>query len=176
MRIFAIGLPTAALCLTLSCEKEPASTTRPETSEPAVEVAAESEEGSAEEGAMQEAAQEEPATWATMDRKARFTYMGTVVFPAMKKSFQGHDEKQFADFKCQTCHGDDMKEVDFKMPNAITPLGAADPMQSGIDMDEAMAKYMADIVLPQMGEMLNMEADPKGEKGGVSCFTCHLKD
>ena len=68
-----------------------------------------------------------------------------------------------------------MKEVDFKMPNAVTPLSASDPWQSAVDMDEATAKFMAEVVMPQMGEMLNLEVKDDGT-GELTCFTCHLKD
>jgi hypothetical protein len=162
------------LCFSVSCEKEAAPTTTPELAAPDAGESGEEAEGDT--GAEEPEAAAEPATWADMDRKQRMTHMGTVVMPKMKESFQASNAEQYEKFKCQTCHGDDMKEVDFKMPNAITPLAAADPLQSGMDMDEEVAKFMNEFVMVQMGELLSMEADPKGEKGGVSCFTCHLKE
>src|SRR5690242_1157317 len=55
-------------------------------------------------------------TWATMDRDARLTYMGTTVLPTMKEAFK---QRGFDTFKCANCHGEDYQAVDFKMPNDL---------------------------------------------------------
>jgi mono/diheme cytochrome c family protein len=94
-------------------------------------------------------------------------HMGLVVYPAMKEAFQGYDGERFAEFKCQTCHGDDAKEVNYEMPNAVTPLPADDPIAGGNDMDPEMTKFMMESVLPAMNE--NMA----GEE--IKCLSCHIK-
>jgi hypothetical protein len=112
-------------------------------------------------------------TWASMDRDARLTHMGTVVMPKMKEAFK---QQGFDTFKCANCHGEDYKEVDFKMPNDLTPLNPDNPIQSGMDLDEEMTKFMVSVVLPQMAEMLGEETDPSTGKGEFGCLSCHLSE
>ena len=102
-----------------------------------------------------------------MDRAKRMEHMGLVVFPAMKDAFQSHDADAYAEFKCQTCHGDDMEADDYAMPTAITPLPVVGTIEAANDMDEKMTALMVEVVQPKMTEMLNEE---------VTCFACHLKD
>lgn len=113
------------------------------------------------------------ATWSSMDRNARLTYMGSVVMPAMKESFKQHG---FDTFKCANCHGNDYKEVDFKMPNDLTPLNPDNPIQSGMDLDEEMTKFMVATVLPEMAKMLGEETDVTTGKGEFGCLSCHLSE
>ena len=112
--------------------------------------------------------------WADMNVDERKMHMGTVVWPHMKEKFIAANAEQYADFKCQTCHGDDMTEVGFKMPNALTPLPVTDTFKAAMDMDPEIAKFMGEVVVPTMAADLNMEAG-SGE-GQIGCFSCHLKD
>ncbi|NVB39671.1 hypothetical protein G6O69_17645 [Pseudenhygromyxa sp. WMMC2535] len=111
--------------------------------------------------------------WADMDRSARMEYMGTTVMPKMKEAFmqQGVDS-----FKCANCHGADYKEVDFAMPNDLTPLDPENPIQSGMDLDEEATKFMVSTVLPQMAELLGEETDVTTGKGEFGCLSCHLSE
>jgi hypothetical protein len=111
--------------------------------------------------------------WAQKTRAQRQDYMGLVVFPTMKNVFQKFDPKGFADFKCQTCHGDNMKEVDFKMPNSLYALPAHDTWQAALDYDADTAKFMGEQVLPKMTELLDQKPfDPQTGKG-FRCLNCH---
>ncbi|MCA9685223.1 MAG: hypothetical protein KC457_23780 [Myxococcales bacterium] len=112
-------------------------------------------------------------TWANMDRQARMEHMGTVVMPAMKEAFK---QQGFDNFKCANCHGEDYKTVDFKMPNDLTPLNPENPIQSGMDLDEEMTKFMVSVVTPQMAEMLGEETDVTTGKGEFGCLSCHLSE
>jgi hypothetical protein len=118
---------------------------------------------------------EEPVAsgWSSMDRDARLTYMGTEVMPKMKDAFK---QRGFDTFKCANCHGADYKEVDFKMPNDLTPLNPENPIQSGMDLDEEMTKFMVSEVLPQMAEMLGAQTDVTTGKGEFGCLSCHLSE
>jgi hypothetical protein len=40
------------------------------------------------------------------------------------------------------------------MPNDLTPLNPDNPIQSGMDLDEEMTKFMVATVLPEMAKML----------------------
>jgi hypothetical protein len=171
VRKLLIALP-AALLFSASCEKEAAPTTAPEPAPVATEDGG--DEAAGEEGGDETAEAEGPKAWGDMTRKERMNIMGTQVMPKMKEAFAAHDADNWGDLKCQSCHGDDMKEVDFKMPNALTPLGA-DPIASGKDMDEEVTKFMAEVVMVQMGEMMNLEVQEDG-LGPMGCFSCHLKE
>lgn len=105
--------------------------------------------------------------WEEKSFQQRMEHMGLVVYPSMKEVFQGHDPERFAEFKCQTCHGDDAKDVNYHMPNAVTPLSAADPMADGNGIDEEMTKFMAETVMPKMQEHL------AGDE--ITCNSCHLE-
>ena len=172
MRKLLIALPVAVLFFA-SCEKEAAPSTSPEPATGATEEGGEGE-AAADEGGEETAEAEGPKGWADMTRKERMNIMGTQVMPKMKEAFAGHDADNWGDLKCQSCHGDDMKEVDFKMPNAVTPLGP-DPIASGKEMDAEVTKFMAEVVMVQMGEMMNLEVQADG-LGPMGCFSCHLKE
>lgn len=115
----------------------------------------------------------EATGWAGMDRDARLTFMGTEVMPKMKEAFK---QQGFDTFKCANCHGADYKEVDFKMPNDLTPLNPDNPIQSGMDLDEEMTKFMVSVVLPQMAELLGQKTDVTTGKGEFGCLSCHLSE
>jgi hypothetical protein len=113
------------------------------------------------------------ASWADMNREARLAHMGSVVMPAMKEAFK---QRGFDTFKCANCHGNDYKEVDFKMPNDLTPLNPDNPIQSGMDLDEEMTKFMVSVVLPEMSKMLGEQTDVTTGKGEFGCLSCHLSE
>lgn len=155
----------------VGCSKQP--TTTPD--EPAQAPADAGGAGNATDAAdaSGEPAASEP-TWAEMDRGQRLEYMGTVVMPEMKEAFK--TSMGFDTLKCANCHGEDYKEVDFAMPNDLTPLNPDDPIQSGMDLDEDMTKFMVSTVLPRMAEMVGKETDVTTGKGEFGCLDCHLSE
>ncbi|KIG18693.1 hypothetical protein DB30_07708 [Enhygromyxa salina] len=146
---------------------------KPATDDPSTTSGVAADDGGGDDGGAVEPAEKAPATWAEMDRDARMTFMGTKVLPAMKESFKAQG---FDTFKCANCHGADYKEVDFKMPNDLTPLNPDNPIQSGMDLDEEMTKFMVSSVLPQMAELLGEETDVTTGKGEFGCLSCHLSE
>lgn len=113
------------------------------------------------------AAESTPA-WKDMNRSQRMEFMGLTVLPEMKKIFQEYDAEGYADFKCQTCHGDDMKEVDYKMPNGLFALEMPDPIPASKDYDAPVTDFMMTKVVPKMANLMQME--PAKE---FTCFSCH---
>jgi len=112
--------------------------------------------------------------WKDKTFKQRQEYMGIVVLPGMKKTFQAHDGAAFGTFKCQTCHGNDMQAKNFEMPNeSIYPLNAKDPLEGAMDYDAKITKFMVDEVTPQMAEMLGEKAMGKDPAGTFGCLRCH---
>ncbi len=177
MRTATLTLPLALLCAAslgvLACEKNKPPTEDPSTTsggdqappDEGGEVGGEEEAGEGEGGGE--------VSWHDMDHDARLSYMGTVVMPAMKDAFK---QQGFDTFKCANCHGADYKEVDFEMPNDLTPLNPDNPIQSGMDLDEEMTKFMVSVVTPKMAEMLGEETDPSTGKGEFGCLSCHLPE
>jgi hypothetical protein len=168
----SLSLLLAASLGFVGCKKDKGDDTKPPD-----DVAAGTTAGTGDTDATPEGEDggEQPAAngWAAMDRDARLTYMGTEVLPKMKDAFK---QRGFDTFKCANCHGADYKEVDFKMPNDLTPLNADNPIQSGMDLDEEMTKFMVSEVLPQMAEMLGAQTDVTTGKGEFGCLSCHLAE
>lgn len=107
--------------------------------------------------------------WKDKTFEQRQEFMGITVMPAMKTLFKEYDENEFKQFKCQTCHGDDMNEKKFEMPSdSIYPLNKADPIKGAMEYDEKMTKFMMDKVVPDMAKLLELE--PGKEFG---CMSCH---
>ena len=105
-----------------------------------------------------------------MPTKDKGVFMKKKVMPAMTKSFQEHDSKEFADFSCKTCHGPQMK------PHPVDYLPALNI--KGGKMAEAeehpeLAKFMHDKVVPEMAALFGKPVyDPKTQQG-FGCNGCH---
>lgn len=97
--------------------------------------------------------------------------MALAVYPRMKALFQAHDAKEYAIFRCQTCHGDDMERAGFRMPNSLYALPESDPVKAALEYDPATAKFMVDQVVPAMKELLGKN-DPAVEARS-GCLSCH---
>ncbi|MBW2404232.1 MAG: hypothetical protein JRF42_10580, partial [Deltaproteobacteria bacterium] len=54
--------------------------------------------------------------WGDMSVEDKEFYMIGKVNPIMKELFTAHDVEEFAEFDCVDCHGEEMREIDFKMP------------------------------------------------------------
>jgi hypothetical protein len=111
----------------------------------------------------------EPALkWADMNRDQRMEFMGLTVMPEMKKVFQDADPEGYKEFKCQTCHGQDMQAVDYKMPNGLFALSKPDPLPAAMEYDAKTTKFMNEVVTPKMASLFGTEPGT-----GFGCFNCH---
>ncbi len=112
--------------------------------------------------------------WADKSFDQRKDFMGIVFNKEMKKSFKAHDEASFSGFKCQTCHGDDMKEKNWAMPtDSLLPLDAKKPVEVAMEFDEEITKFMVEQVTPQAAKLLDMEPFNPETGQGFGCFGCH---
>lgn len=153
-------LPFALLLLLGACDK-PADGTNPPTTDSGATPSAEGGDDT-EPGAP-------GVPWKDKTHEQRMEYMGIVVQPAMKELFKGYDENEFKQFKCQTCHGDDMNERKYEMPSdSIYPLDKNDPIKGATEYDEKMTKFMVEKVTPEMAKLLDTEPGPD-----FGCMTCH---
>lgn len=106
----------------------------------------------------------------TAEEKGEF--MEQVVVPAMKPMFQEFDGAKFADFGCRTCHGQNAREVGFRMPNGVHPLDPAHmPTMDGDD--GRWMRFMAEQVKPKMAELLGEAEWTPTNQDGFGCFHCH---
>jgi hypothetical protein len=118
-----------------------------------------------------------------MSRDERIDYMGRTVFPAMKILFQEYDPTRYADFRCQTCHGEgfDKAAIDFKMPSELEALDPKNPLASGMELDPGLSQFMHTKVLPKMTELIgpswtlpaSLEQQGQSQQAGSGCLHCH---
>lgn len=119
--------------------------------------------------------------WKTMTHDQKKDYMKNVVMHKMRPLFHDLDPERFEKINCKTCHQEDGVEQDsFKMPNPdilklpATPAGWK-KLSGG--KDSTMLKFMAEVVKPQMAELLHMTPfDPKTNTGEFGCNNCHMTE
>ena len=113
-----------------------------------------------------------PQTWADMNHDQRMTYMRETVMPEMKTLFVAFDSERFADFGCQTCHGEDARAVGFGMPNGLAPLDPAH-IPEIFQSERPMAVFMTQKAWPKMAELLDEPLFDAASGDGFSCMNCH---
>lgn len=113
-----------------------------------------------------------PTEWSNMNRDERLAYMQTTVNPEMQAMFQEFDGERFADFGCATCHGPNMVEADFAMPNGVAPLDPSH-IPAMFASEQPMAVFMTREVWPRMGELLGEALYTEENVTGFSCMHCH---
>lgn len=103
----------------------------------------------------------------------RVKFMKEKVVPAMKAAFQKHDPEEFAELNCKTCHGKDGKDRKFKMPNPGLPELDFAALEVGKQEPE-MAKFMSDVVNPEMVKLLGAQPYSDQTPDGFGCLACHV--
>jgi hypothetical protein len=115
-----------------------------------------------------------PTPWANMSAQEREDYMVGVFLPISAESFDHYDHSRYAQFECENCHGDDMREQHFRLPSrSLPPLAAP-----GTPQWERMAAtpgyaFMHDTVTPESARMLGLEPYSAEHPDGFGCFNCH---
>jgi hypothetical protein len=119
----------------------------------------------------------EPPSWPTMSWEDRHNLMTFAVLPNMARAWQEHDGTADPTTTCRTCHGANAEAVDYRMPNGLSPLDPAHmPSPTSRDPREARAaKFMIEIVVPKMTDLLDAEPYDRATGRGFSCFNCHPK-
>lgn len=111
-----------------------------------------------------------PATpWSEMGHEDREMDMIGRFHPIFMEMFRAHDAEEHADFGCETCHGADMRERNFEMPNPSLPsIGAPGTPRFAVLQESYpdMMRFMSEEVTPSMQTMLGM-----GET--FTCNGCH---
>lgn len=103
----------------------------------------------------------------------RKSFMKDVILPQMKPHFV---EKR-PDFSCASCHGDNLSDVNFEMPNTLSPLNPkAMPFESENEKTRAAAKWMKETIVPNMARLLKEKPYNPETKTGFGCFECHATE
>jgi len=106
--------------------------------------------------------------WEQMSVEDKEFYMIGKVNPIMKELFVAHDAEEFADFDCVDCHGEEMQEINFKMPAPsmyIVPPEGTPGHRGMLATFPETVKFMQETVTPAMGKLLGVE--------GFTCAGCH---
>ena len=106
--------------------------------------------------------------WEEMSVADKEFYMIGKVNPIMKELVTGHDAEEFADFDCVDCHGEEMREINFKMPAPsmyIVPPKGTPGHRGMLSTFPDEVEFMAEVVTPAMGKLLGIE--------DYSCAGCH---
>lgn len=120
-------------------------------------------------------AEPSPRTWDELDRTERAAFMLEEVLPRMADIFAAHDPERFAGFACESCHGVDLVDVDYAMPNALGALPTEGTLEVAMARDPVMTQFMLDDVFPVMVELLDGEKYSESDApDGLRCTICHL--
>ncbi|MCB9597618.1 MAG: hypothetical protein H6719_33175 [Sandaracinaceae bacterium] len=107
--------------------------------------------------------------WSEMSHDDREMDMVSRFHPIFREIFSTHDAEEYGEFGCGDCHGEDMSDRNFEMPNPhLPPVPAAGSAEYTAERAEHAADYafMEEHVLPPMQTMLGM-----GET--FTCNGCH---
>jgi hypothetical protein len=110
--------------------------------------------------------------WPQMNHEQKMEYMEHTVMPEMRRMFQEHDAQRFANFTCRTCHGANAREVNFHMPNGISPLNPA-AIPGMFQSQDRMHVFMTQRLWPRMTELLGAQPYNPQTHQGFGCLGCH---
>ena len=107
--------------------------------------------------------------WSEMTHQDKEFDMIGRFLPIMTETFQESDQTRYASFQCETCHGADMRDRNFQMPNPrlpqVPPAGTPEYRTLANALPES-THFMETEVLPTMQTMLGMGAT-------FTCNGCH---
>ncbi len=111
-----------------------------------------------------------PDSWQEgMTSEQQIAFMKERVIPAMTPVFQAYDKAEYAEFGCATCHG-----PEYKTPTEYLPaLTMKNGQLLAFEEEPAMAKWMAEKVVPAMAQALGTTPYNPETQQGFGCGGCH---
>lgn len=106
--------------------------------------------------------------WDEMSVADKEFYMIGKINPIMQELFTAHDAEEYGDFDCVDCHGEEMREINFKMPAPsmyIVPPEGTPGHRGMLSTFPDEVKFMQEVVTPSMGKLLGIE--------DYTCAGCH---
>lgn len=106
--------------------------------------------------------------WAEMSAEEREMYMVGKVQPIMEEVFREFDPERYAEMECETCHGSDMRELEFRMPSQRMyriPREGTPAYRSMLENFGPTVEFMADEVTPKMAAIMGQP--------DLDCSSCH---
>ena len=98
--------------------------------------------------------------WSRLSFEDRHSVMTFTVLPNMARAWRDFKHTPDPEMTCRTCHGPNVEEVNYRMPNPS--LQAIDPARIP---PGPVAKFMKEKMVPEMRELTG---DPR-----LSCNACH---
>ena len=102
--------------------------------------------------------------------------MAEAVLPYFRALFQEYDPERYADFGCGTCHGADMHERAFAMPNPeLMPLhpSGTEEQRRMVEEHPRMVRFMFNHVVPAARAAVDGAPYDPETREGFGCFSCH---
>ena len=113
--------------------------------------------------------------WPDMNDDQKAEYMRQKVLPNMESLFKEIDPEEFAQFTCDTCHGEGAEDKgELHMPNPQLPkLDPAGGFAADKEKHPKMTEAMMQRVVPTMAVLLNTQPYNPATQKGFGCFDCH---
>ncbi len=119
---------------------------------------------------------EAPGPWTDLEYLQRIEYMEHLVEPVLRELFQEFDAELYADFGCETCHGEDPADVDYEMPSG-TPeslsIAEINGLRNHPDPERSRYYDLMNTVKATVAPLVDQEPFPTGD---FSCFSCHEQE
>lgn len=114
--------------------------------------------------------------WEEMDAAEREFYMVGHVLPITTEIFRDFDQHAFAEFECESCHGEEAEAHDFAMPPPDLPV-VPEPGTEAYGIMEndqpRMVHFMEAQVMPTTATLLGFELRDAETGEGFGCNDCH---
>lgn len=108
------------------------------------------------------------APWEEMSHSEKEYYMIGKVLPIMQSLFASEEPERWGDHGCESCHGEEMRELEFHMPppSAFRVPEPGTPAWTGMERTfPETVRFMREVVTPTMGTLLGEE--------DYTCRHCH---
>jgi hypothetical protein len=118
-----------------------------------------------------------PKPWDKMKKAEKKEYMKKVVLPKMKEIFQSFDAEDYANMRCETCHGAGVKNESYKMPNPGLPKlpGKPEGWAAFKTKHADKMKFMETKVKPTMAALIGEPVWDMKTGKGFKCTDCHTE-